>query len=171
MTTKPDKGAVISECGTYRYHLWRKVDQKGAKGIGRAVFIMLNPSTADAEQDDPTIRKCVGYARCWGFEWLDVVNLFGFRAKDPKDLVRRVDFEGGAVGPENDVHVTSVCREAQLVVCAWGAHGGLASRDMIVRGTLRGGGIKHHYLKLNGNGTPSHPLYLQSGLQPRLWDF
>lgn len=171
-----DKGAVLSPCGTYRYHLWRRVGgpRPGAHGqslmpgdgaSGRVAFVMLNPSTADANVDDPTIRKCVGYARRWGFEWLDVVNLFALRATDPREL--KLCKSRDAIGPDNDEHLLRVCTAASLVVCAWSNQGRLYNRDLRVRRLL--GSVKLHRLKGNQDGSPSHPLYLRGDLTPTEW--
>src|SRR5262245_19133112 len=91
------KEALISPCGLYRYWLTRTWDNS----LRRVCWVMLNPSTADAEQDDPTIRRCVGFARSWGAGGIIVVNLFAFRASDPKALLRAAD----PVGPDNDGHI------------------------------------------------------------------
>src|SRR4051812_49823510 len=94
MTTLPlEDNAVISACGAYRYVLTRQV----GGGVRRATFIMLNPSTADASNDDPTIRRCIGFAQRWGCGQLAVLNLFAYRATDPADLKRASE----PVGPEN----------------------------------------------------------------------
>lgn len=167
-----DKGAVLSPCGTYRYHLWRKIElgvtERGRRLSGRVAFVMLNPSTADAEQDDPTIRKCIGYARRWGYEWLDVVNLFAFRATDPKELYAD-EHRFRLVGDDNQRHLSAVCGAASLVVCAWGKHGGHLNRGKSVRYHFGEAGVKLHHLKLNGDGSPAHPLYLKGDLQPTEW--
>lgn len=103
-------GAVISECGTYRYRLDR--------GTGRALmFLMVNPSTADAEQDDATIRKCLGFAERNGFARIVVGNLFAYRATDVNELRKVVD----PIGPENDQHLTAMLREVDMVIAAWGS--------------------------------------------------
>jgi hypothetical protein len=179
VVTAPDKGAVLSPCGTYRYHLWRRVGgpRPGAHGqtlepgdgaYGRVAFVMLNPSTADASVDDPTIRKCVGYARRWGYEWLDVVNLFALRATDP----RRLHDRSGLVridGPENNEHIVRVATAAKLVVCSWGRHGALQERGAVVLEMLRHLQDRLCYLKLNKDGSPGHPLYTRGDLRPRMF--
>lgn len=106
--------AVISACGKYRYNLHRWVSHDGRRG--RVLFVMLNPSTADAEANDPTIRKCIGFARSWGFSEVEVVNLFAFRATDPDELKRTVS----PVGPENDVSTEEAVNRAEMIVVAWG---------------------------------------------------
>ena len=86
-------------------------------------FIMLNPSTADDNFDDPTIRRCVGFAKRWGYSGISVTNLFAYRATDPNDLIKLLMTNGGfrlAVGEENTVHLGREAKNAQLIVCAWG---------------------------------------------------
>ena len=103
--------AVLSECGSYRYALTREWAD------GKCVaWLMLNPSTADADIDDPTIRRCIGFARQWGYGRLVVVNLFALRATDPRVLVRNAD----PVGSKNDFYIAKAMKEAQEVICAWG---------------------------------------------------
>jgi hypothetical protein len=166
MTGQPDKGAVFSGCGAYRYHLWRRVQMRiGPRAGTRVAVVMLNPSTADAELDDPTIRRCIGFARRWGFEWLDVLNIFALRSTDPTRLYEDL----APTGPDNDRRLVAVGSGAELVVCAWGAHGSLNGRGRAVAAMLRVSGIKLHHLKLNGDGSPGHPLYLKGDLQPTEW--
>ena len=133
-----DDSAVVSQCGAYRWHLTRLVDIifQG----DRVLFIMLNPSTADAETDDLTLRRCIGYARAWGYGSLAVVNLFGLRTTDPRNLRDHAD----PVGPHNDKYVLAAIRSvddaAGLIVCAWGARGGYLARDRAVLGLIRSTG-------------------------------
>lgn len=122
---------------------------------------MLNPSTADATQDDPTIRRCIGFARDWGYGSLKVVNLFAFRATDPSIL------EGAAdpIGPENDRHLVETCQQADLVVAAWGNYGRLLGRDRQVVALL----ASHSEIMCLGStkcGNPRHPLYVRGDTQP-----
>ena len=150
--------ACISECGMYRYTL----DRSWHDGDGTCVFIMLNPSTADALQDDPTIRRCIGFARNWGFGSLRVLNLFAFRATDPK----RLQMAGDPIGPENDFQIIKGCENAQLIVLAWGNHGTYLRRGAAVVGLLY---LKRHqlfHLGLSKTGQPKHPLYLKKDLKP-----
>src|SRR5688500_11357729 len=104
-------GAVFDRSGRYRYRLWRRWGDGGA-----VAFVMLNPSTADAERDDPTIRRCGGFARAWGFGSMVVVNLFALRSSDPQRLRRARD----PVGRENDRHIIDVTGTSDAVVLAWG---------------------------------------------------
>ena len=114
--------AVLSSDAMYRYALWREWD----KGFPQILFIGLNPSTADAEYDDPTILRCVGFARQWGYGRLAIANLFAFRSTSPTNL-KRCD---NPVGVENNKWLETLSRESQQVVAAWGMHGGF--RDGIV---------------------------------------
>ncbi|MCK9635995.1 MAG: DUF1643 domain-containing protein [Methylobacter tundripaludum] len=145
---------TFSPCRTYRYTLWR--DWTG--GEGYAMFVGLNPSTADETQDDPTIRRCAAYARAWGYSGLCMVNLFAYRATKPADMMRAID----PIGPDNDVHLQTLAKTAGVVVAAWGANGTHKGRDAGVRKMLQ----HLHYLKLTKNGHPGHPLYLPRTLIP-----
>lgn len=161
--------AVISDCGRYRYRLTRKWGE--GKRCG---FVMLNPSTADAEQDDPTIRRCMGFARAWGCTELVVVNLFAFRATEPKDMLAADD----PVGPNNMDHVKWAAEmvagagdrygmpPAGPMVCAWGAHGSFVGQDATVRGWIEAKCVTPMALAFTKQGQPRHPLYLKSDLQP-----
>lgn len=143
--------AVLSPCGRYRYSLTRTF----FTGRGRVLFVMLNPSTADAETDDPTIRRCIGFARKWGFQRLDVANLFAWRATDPQELRRAID----PVGPENDRRLMMLSSCADAVIAAWGAQGSYRNRATEVLGLLEGT-VEH--LGLTRQGHPKHPLYLRA---------
>lgn len=154
------RAARFSRCGRYRYLLTRDWDDTDA-AAGRVLIIGLNPSAADAERDDPTIRRCIGFARDWGFAGLIVANLFAWRASDPRDLRVAAD----PVGPRNDLHLRAAARQARLVVAAWGVHGRHRGRDRRVRALLP----ELHCLRLTRDGDPAHPLYLPAGLQPQRW--
>lgn len=106
------KGAIISDCETYRYRLWRIWNENAAK----IMWIMLNPSTANAEEDDPTIRRCIGFARNWGYGGIYVENLYAYRSTDPKELKTAADPEG----PANRDHLISMMNDSEKIICAWG---------------------------------------------------
>jgi hypothetical protein len=125
------------------------------------LFVGLNPSTADETDDDPTVRRCVGFAKAWGYERLFLANLFGYRATNPKELLQTTD----PVGPDNDQHLRNLSRRAELTIAAWGAQGHWHGRNDQVCGILS----NLHYLKLTKAGHPSHPLYLPKSLRPKLW--
>lgn len=110
--------ATFSDCGRYRYRLDRQLGGDG----GECCFIMLNPSTADAEQDDPTIRRCKFFAKREGCSRLVVVNLFALRATNPAELLKAIEAGEDAVGPDNNAHVLLAYCHADLVVAAWGAN-------------------------------------------------
>jgi hypothetical protein len=153
-----DSGAVISECGIYRYKLWRFWDDR----LPACAFIMLNPSVADASIDDPTIRRVVGYARGWDYGSVTVANLFALRSTDPAAMKSAAD----PVGPLNDRHIVEVARSSALVVAAWGAHPGIEGRARDVRRMLADAGVMLHCLAITKGGQPGHPLFLKSDLVP-----
>ena len=153
-----DGWAYISDDGLYRYSLTRHVAP--LTGEGTATFVMLNPSTADGEQDDPTIRRCIGFTRTWGFEWLKVVNLFAYRATDPGELARVDD----PAGPDNLCTIAKVVGGSDLVVCAWGAFPHWKRDEHI--GLVMELIAAPHALGLTKNGSPRHPLYVRGGAEP-----
>lgn len=155
-------GAVFSLCGKYRYALSRRWI-----GQGLACFIMLNPSTADAQKDDPTIRRCINYAKAWGFGGLEVVNLFAYRATDPDALYQLSKDQ--AIGPGNNHYIRETAYNSALVVCAWGTHGALFDRGIKVRNALQSKGFMPHVLRFTRDGHPAHPLYLPKNLEPVPW--
>lgn len=152
--------AVISADGAYRYQLRRRW-QSGASVVA---FVMLNPSTADARLDDPTIRRCTGFASAWGHDALVVVNLFAYRATQPELLAETVD----PIGPENDYHLEKVCLAADRVVCAWGAHPMAMERQEVVRKLLPN---QVECLGTTLAGFPRHPLYLAATTEPTPFQF
>lgn len=169
--------ADISRCGRYRYLLereWRGThDPKHWEWMGckdgagmemgeprSVLFVMLNPSTADGTEDDPTIRRCVGFAKAWNYEQISVVNLYAYRATKPKELFAA----GDAIhGPRNQEVIERAVRRAGIVICAWGAHGEDYQAE-VVRGWMH---MKPHFaLGLTKGGSPRHPLYLPADAKP-----
>jgi hypothetical protein len=146
--------AVISECGRYRYKLTRTWNTF----LRPAGFIMLNPSTADATLDDPTIRRCIKFAKRWDCGGIEVANLFGYRATDPSELLGDYD----PIGPENDRYIREVAEQCHPVVLAWGAKGSLGGRYKAVLQQLESVGVKLFHLGLTKDGFPRHPLYLRA---------
>lgn len=144
--------ATISECGTYRYTLWRHLGLLGPP----CLFVMLNPSTADANQDDPTIRRCIAFARSWGCGELTVVNLLALRATDPSILLRHSEPNG----PDNVAHIENQLRihEDGIIVLAWGAH--RAHSLSVALNSVSWPGSTT-CLGVTNNGSPRHPLYLR----------
>jgi hypothetical protein len=134
----------------------------------RVVFLMLNPSTADAFVLDPTVKRCVAFARALGADVLEVVNLFALRSTDPRELYKRT------FGSRGDDHaacneIIAACTGARWVIAGWGTHGALDHRGDIVRSMLRHSGVALHHLGLNKDGSPKHPLYLRGGTTPTEW--
>lgn len=150
-------GAVISVCGNYRYSLWR--DWGDGK---RLAFIMLNPSTADAEIDDRTVRRCIRFSRDAGYQGMIVGNLFGWRATDPKELSAVSD----PIGPGNDTALVEIISASPAVVCAWGRSGSLQNRNKRVLEMIRAASRVPYCLRMTKQGHPEHPLYLPASLCP-----
>lgn len=160
------KGATFSPCRRYRYALWRILQDDPTKTYtaNYAMFIGLNPSTADEVEDDPTIRRCKAFAKAWGYDTLCMTNLFAFRATLPQDMKAAAD----PVGDKNDETLIDLARHAGIVVAAWGVDGAYRGRGEFVRKMLAGN--KLHYLTLTKAGHPGHPLYLKKSLTPKSWD-
>lgn len=121
-------------------------------------MIMLNPSTADEERNDPTVERCERRARANGFGGLLVANIFALRSTDPKALY----VHPAPVGSRNDLAILSMAREAGQVVCAWGVHGALSDRGLRVATRLTREGLRFGVLGLTREGHPRHPLYMAS---------
>ena len=139
--------ANLSPCRRYRYALWRIWDESKPY----ALFIGLNPSTADETEDDPTIKRCVNYSKSWGFGGLCMVNLFAFRATKPRDMMASED----PVGSDNDIWIKQLASDAGVIVAAWGNDGAYMGRSKKVKGMIPN--LK--CLKTNKSGEPAHPLY------------
>lgn len=153
------KSATLSPCGLYRYRLGRFWDNTKR----RVAFVMLNPSTADASEDDPTIRRCMGFAKQWGAGGIEVVNLFAFRSTDPHLLWTQPD----PVGPDNNHHVRMVVSGVSRVVVAWGAGAkGGEVRVGEVMELLIGVNAQPLCLGRTKDGFPRHPLYVKAAQQP-----
>ena len=143
-----DSFAHFSACRQFRYSLTRVWD----RDLPAVMFVGLNPSTADESTDDPTVRRCIGFARTCGFGRIVLTNLFAFRSTDPKKLKLVSD----PIGPENDEQIIKAACAAARVLVAWGIHGSLYGRDQDVLGFLE----KPYCLGITKNGLPKHPLYL-----------
>lgn len=148
--------AYFSADRVYRYCLTREVAP--LTGDGTVTFIGLNPSTADETQDDPTIRRCIDFARRWGFARLKMLNLYAYRATDPRDLYT---FDGDRVGPENDCTIAKVVGGSDLVMCVWGANN-TNGRDEKVLNLIGA----PHALGFCAGKQPRHPLYVRAGTLP-----
>lgn len=146
--------ASFSRCRQYRYALWRTWDATKAY----VMFIGLNPSTADETINDPTVRRCINYAKSWGYGGVCIGNLFAYRATDP-ELMKAVE---DPVGSQNNGWLKKLSDQAVLVVAAWGNHGTYLGRSRQVRELLP----DMYCLKVNKSGEPAHPLYQKAAAQP-----
>ncbi len=149
------RSAAFSPCRTFRYSLSRVWNAN----LPTVVFVGLNPSTADEQEDDPTIRRCIGFARKWKFGGLILVNLFAYRCTNPAGLLEADD----PIGPGNDKYVLANARTAARVLLAWGTKGSLLNRDQRVLSMLP----RAHCLGITKDGHPRHPLYLAGNTRVR----
>lgn len=148
------KDAIVSDNQLYRYQLSRVWDSS----LPMVMFICLNPSTADHNDDDPTILKCIKYAQDWGYGGLLMGNLFAYRATEPLDMKRADD----PIGPLNNHHLKLMSQQVDKIVCGWGNHGVYLSRDEEVKSMFD----NLYALRINKTGSPAHPLYLKKSLIP-----
>lgn len=168
ITAAVRKEAILSPCGRYRYLLTRYFGEEGAP----LTFVMLNPSTADSEHDDPTIRRCVGFARSLNYRAIRVVNLFAWRATDKSELPK-LSYDK-AVGPKSDDYIDAELRDSVRVVAAWGGHSGPLGQ-MVKDRALQVGAMCSRYRRIlwclgtAKDGHPRHPLYLPKDAQLDVW--
>lgn len=156
--------AAFSKDRQYRYVLARSWDSEKPW----AVFVGLNPSTADETTDDPTIRRCMRFAANWYYGGLIMLNLFAFRATQPKDLFVAKD----PIGKHNDSvlrNVPELDRQPVIVIAAWGTAGSFLNRDKHVIEIFRKVQVPLYHLGLTKDGYPRHPLYLKNDTRPQLW--
>jgi hypothetical protein len=155
--------AVLSPCGAYRYALWRDVGELGNEGT--VLFVGLNPSTADATKDDPTIRRCVRFAREWGYARLAMANCYAVRSTKPAGI----ELADDPVGPDNDEWLQKLAGNALHIIAAWGASPHLTpEREARVLDVLTyGGSMGIDCLGQTDSGRPRHPLYLRADTRPR----
>lgn len=154
-----ERWAEISNDGQYRYLLGRRWDST----LPECTFVMLNPSTADAKQDDPTIRRCINFAKSFGCGSLLVGNLYAFRATDPRDLFRADDPVGGE---RNEDVLIGLLAGSEIVIAAWGAH---ARQSRIAEVLKLPGAERMEALATTKAGAPRHPLYLPNTATPVVW--
>jgi hypothetical protein len=164
--------AFISADGQYRYWLSRRWepavrshgrnDQAGgmwSMPLRYVVFVGLNPSTADGHSDDPTVRRCLSFAKTWGMGGLLMVNLFAHRTRHPRAMMMAL----APIGPDNDHHIEAACYYADKVIACWGTGGKWMDRANQVMPLL---GRRAHILACNRDGSPAHPLYLPRSSVP-----
>ncbi len=149
------RDCVFSTDRVYRYTLWREFDLANRTYVQ---FVGLNPSTADEVQDDPTVRRCIDFAKRWGFGALCMTNIFAYRATDPDVMKAAQD----PIGPGNDAWLTRIAAGAGLVVAAWGNHGAFIDREQAVVSLLP----RLTCLGTTKSGAPRHPLYVRAIAQP-----
>ena len=142
--------AKLSRCRKYRYALWRTWDDT----LPYVMFVGLNPSTADENTDDPTLIRCMNFAKSWGYGGVCMANLFAFRATDPS-LMKTSE---NPVGRLNNKWLKELASQAGLVVAAWGNDGAYLGRSQKVVNMIP----QLHCLKINKSGEPAHPLYQKS---------
>jgi hypothetical protein len=153
--------AIYSDCERYRYSLTRIWAPAGP----RALFVMLNPSTATEVQNDPTVERCERRARALGFGGFRVANIFAWRDTDPRAMRAAAD----PVGPDNNAAIGDGAAWADRVIAAWGAHGAHLDRGRAVETLLRGTGQPLFHLGLTRDGHPRHPLYIAYTQAPEPW--
>lgn len=160
--------AHISDCGTYRYSLTRGWVPFPTPYVA---WIMLNPSKADGEDDDPTIGRTIGFSKKWGYGACMVVNAHAYRETSPRAL-RQAILDGiDTVGPENDEYLENVVKDAAKVIVAWGTHAKLYGRDLAVCDIVgKAAKVPVECLQVNRDGTPKHPLYCASSLDPFVYE-
>jgi hypothetical protein len=159
---------AFSDDRRYRYTLWREwpTDIICPYADDFVQFIGLNPSTADETKDDPTLRKCIAFAKLWGYGAMCMTNLFAFRATDPRDMKAQLY----PTGEHNLDHLLRVAKHAGLVVAAWGANGSHKSRDKATMQALAEIGVKPVCLRLTSKGAPEHPLYVPYSVEPAAFE-
>jgi hypothetical protein len=146
--------AILSKDRKYRYVLSRIWDESKSM----VMIIGLNSSTADETENDPTIIRCINFAKSWGYGGIYMLNLFGFRATLPKDMFNAKE----PIGKDNDKYIKKYSNICDKVICAWGNNGNYLNRSKEVLSKIN----NTYYLKLNKTGEPAHPLYLQANLKP-----
>lgn len=146
---------------TYRYTLTRRWDET----LGVVNFLMLNPSTADTNKLDNTLRRVRGFSQRWGYGGFVITNLFAYRSRD-RMVLRVVE---DPVGPDNDAHILEQAQQAEKVICAWGADGVLHRRNEVVAAMLGNNGVPMYCIRETKGHHPEHPLFLPSELTPKAW--
>ncbi|HWZ20713.1 MAG TPA: DUF1643 domain-containing protein [Ktedonobacteraceae bacterium] len=155
-TGRVESGAIFDVSGRYRYSLSRTWSAYHP----RILFVLLNPSTANEYKNDPTIRRCMGFARAWGFGSMEVVNLFAYRATDYRELFKARD----PVGAENNRFLMQAFERCPTVVLGWGVRGAFLSRDHQVLSLLAGRNDLY-CLGITKAGQPRHPLYVKGDMR------
>lgn len=165
-----DTGAIFSADRVWRYALWRKWDSS----LPPLMVVGLNPSTADETVDDPTVRRCLGYAREWGFGSLRMLNAFSYRATDPSDMFEALaHMKPSVMNASNAVNLDyletlawATVKQNGAVLAAWGNHGAWMGQDALVTEAITRKGVGVACLGKTNTGQPKHPLYLRRDAKP-----
>ena len=157
-------GAEISDDGLYRYRLWRQWNMH-PPFPGTVLWVMLNPSVADAFKDDPTLTKCIGWTKRWGYGRLEVVNIYAYRSTDPAAMFTAYRAGADIIGPENDNALEAAMNRATVIVAAWGNNGSGPRVDEITE-QLRA--VDARCLGRTRSGAPKHPVRLAYAAVPTI---
>lgn len=160
-----ESDAKISDCGNYRYWLTRIWDR--SKPL--LIWVMLNPSIADADADDPTVRRCIAFAKAWGYGGIIIVNLYALRSTDPKALWKHPD----PIGPDNDLELDTAAYRGAMVMLAWGANAPKERATEVARilwNACLAAEIRIAVLGWTKAGAPRHPLYVRADTLPEFCD-
>ena len=152
-----DRRAEFSACRRYRYALWRTWNA----ALPKVLFIALNPSVADEQRDDPTLRRCMAYGRAWGYGGVCVGNLFALVSRDPRLLSSHTD----PVGAGNDDWLIKLQSDVTITLAAWGNRGFYLNRAQAVVKMLP----ILCCLGVTKTGQPMHPLYQSADLEPQVY--
>ncbi len=153
---------IFSEDRRYRYVLWREWEPLLSEQPSYVMFIGLNPSTADEESDDPTIRKCIGFTKRWGHDALCMTNLFAYCATNPSMMKKQPD----PIGLDNNDWLLALAKDAARIIACWGLHGRFLLRDNEVLRMIKATGRRVECLRVTGSGHPEHPLYVPYDVTP-----
>lgn len=157
-----ESSAIISDCLNYRFLLTRKWETNLFNEFsGDICFIMLNPSTADSNIDDPTLRRCINFSKNWGFSTLRIVNLFAYRASNP-DILKKIN---NPIGEHNDNYIINAATNSNKTIIAWGNNGNLFDRANSVLELLSEKKINSFAIQLTNSNQPKHPLYIKKDIK------
>lgn len=165
VATVPGYPSVFSPCRKYRYCLWRIWRNIAAPKY--ALWCLCNPSTADDDDLDPTLRRCQDFSQRWDFDAMCIVNAFGFRATDPADMRAADD----PCGEDNDYWIARLATDASLSIAGWGTIGAHLNRPEAIRVLFNSIGKPLHCLNINADGSPQHPLFVRADVKPKPWKF
>lgn len=155
-------GAILSDDRAYRYALWRTWNARK----GHVMFIGLNPSTADENKDDRTIKRCIKFAESWGYGGIYMLNLFAYRNKKPEEMKNAID----PFGVGNWRYLLNYARKSKLIIAAWTNDGNYKNQDELAKFMFTQNKIQLHCLVINKNGSPRHPLYVKASTTPVIYN-